>query len=227
MKKLLTKKIIIIFVLFLIVFGSLTNVALAETPGEKLKSMGYVIGFADGKLHEELFMKQGELIVLVARYIRLNQIPKEYQFMAEQNNFDRFVNRVYNFFISSFYKAKDFFIRSYYKITGKEIYPGVKAGHYLFNSVVVLRTYGFQIPEGIDINARITSEDFFNVLYGMLGLDESEFENGRDIPQIEKYRIIFSIHGKRNSPLLSKKGYLTRGEVFKEFLRLLQSENNQ
>jgi hypothetical protein len=168
-------------------------------------------------------MKQGELVALVSRYIRFNLIPKEYKFMDEKNGFDRFVNKVYNFLVNAYYNTKQFFIRSYYELTGKEIYSGVKRGHYLFNSIVILRTYGFQLQEGIDVNAKLTSEDFFNILYGMLGFNENEFVNSEDIPLTEKYRIIFALHGKRNSPILSKKGYLTRGEAFEEFLRLIQT----
>jgi hypothetical protein len=93
----------------------------------------------------------------------------------------------------------------------------------LFNSIVILRTYGFQLQEGIDVNAKLTSEDFFNILYGMLGFNENEFINAESIPSAEKYRITFALHGKRNSPILSKKGYLTRGEAFEEFLRLIQT----
>ncbi|BAL81641.1 hypothetical protein [Caldisericum exile] len=226
MKKLLVRKLIVITLFFAVVFVSLPNGAMAETPGETLKNMGYVIGFADGKLHENLIMKQGELVALVSRFIRATQIPKEYQFMAEQNSFDRFVNKVYNFFVKNYYNVRLFFIRTYYELTNKEIYPGVREGHYLFNSIVILKAYGFTIPESIDINAKLTSEDFFNILYGMLGFNENEFENSSDVPLPEKYRIIFSLHGKRNSPLLSKKGYLTRGEVFEEFLRLIQTQSS-
>jgi hypothetical protein len=142
--------------------------------------------------------------------------------MDEKNGFDRFVNKVYSFLVNAYYNTKEFFIRTYYELTGKEIYPGVKRGHYLFNSIVILRTYGFQLQEGINVNAKLTSEDFFNILYGMLGFNENEFINAKSIPSAEKYRIIFVLHGKRNSPILSKKGYLTRGEAFEEFLRLIQ-----
>jgi len=223
MKNFSFKKIICILILLVIFIGLLPGGVSAKTPGETLKDMGYVIGFADGKLHEERLMKQGELVVLVSRYIRLNLIPKEYKFMDEKNGFDRFVNKVYNFLVNAYYNTKQFFIRSYYELTGKEIYSGVKRGYYLFNSIVILRTYGFQLQEGIDVNANLTAEDFFNILYGMLGFNENEFVNSDDIPLTEKYRIIFALHGKRNSPILSKKGYLTRGEVFEEFLRLIQA----
>jgi hypothetical protein len=168
-------------------------------------------------------MKQGELVALVSRYIRFNLIPKEYKFMDEKNGFDRFVNKVYNFLVNAYYNTKEFFIRTYYELTGKEIYPGVKRGHYLFNSIVILRAYGFQLREGIDVNSKLTSEDFFNILYGMLGFNENEFVNSEDVPLTEKYRIIFALHGKKNSLILLKKGYLTRGEVFEEFLRLIQT----
>jgi len=154
--------------------------------------------------------------------MRFNLIPKEYKFMDEKNGFDRFVNKVYNFLVNAYYNTKEFLIRTYYELTGKEIYPGVKRGHYLFNSIVILRTYGFQLQEGIDVNAKLTSEDFFNILYGMLGFNENEFVNSEDVPLTEKYRIIFALHGKRNSPILSKKGSLKRGEAFEEFLRLIQ-----
>jgi len=217
------KKIICILILLVIFIGLLPGGVSAKTPGEILKDMGYLKGFADGKLHEDYLMKQGELVALVSRYIRLNLIPKEYKFMDEKNGFDKFVNKVYNFLLNAYYNTKEFFIRTYYELTGKEIYPGVKRGHYLFNSIVILRTYGFQLQEGIDVNAKLTSEDFFNILYEMLGFNENEFINSEDIPLTEKYRIIFLLHGKRNSPILSKKGYLTRGEVFEEFLRLIQT----
>jgi len=223
MEKFGFKKIICILILLVIFIGILPGEVSAKTPGETLKDMGYVIGFADGKIHEERLMKQGELVALVSRYIRFNLIPKEYKFMDEKNGFDRFVNKVYNFFVNAYYNTKQFFIRSYYELTGKEIYPGVKRGHYLFNSIVILRTYGFQLQEGIDVNAKLTSEDFFNILYGMLGFNENEFVNSEDIPLTEKYRIIFALHGKKNSPILLKKGYLTRGEAFEEFLRLIQT----
>jgi len=217
------KRIIFILILLVIFIGLLPGGVSAKTPGEILKDMGYVKGFADGKLHEDYLMKQGELVALVSRYIRLNLIPKEYKFMDEKNGFDRFVNKVYNFLVNAYYNTRQFFIRSYYELTGKEIYSGVKRGHYLFNSIVILRTYGFQLQEGIDVNAKLTSEDFFNIIYGMLGFNENEFVNSEDIPLTEKYRIIFALHGKRNSPILSKKGYLTRGEAFEEFLRLIQT----
>ena len=217
------KKIICILILLVIFIGLLPGGVSAKTPGEILKDMGYVKGFADGKLHEDYLMKQGELVALVSRYIGLNFIPKESGFMEEKNNFDRFVNRVYNYLVNAYYKTKRFFIRTYYELTGKEIYPGVKKGHYLFNCMVILRTCGFQLQEGIDVNAKLTSEDFFNILYGMLGFNESEFVNSEDVPLTEKYRIIFALHGKKNSPILLKKGYLTRGEVFEEFLRLIQT----
>jgi hypothetical protein len=223
MKNFSFKKIICILILLVIFVGLLPGEVYAETPGETLKDMGYVKGFADGKLHEDYLMKQGELVALVSRYIRFNLIPKEYKFMDEKNGFDRFVNKVYNFLVNAYYNTRQFFIRSYYELTGKEIYSGVKRGHYLFNSIVILRTYGFQLHEGIDVNAKLTSEDFFNILYGMLEFNENEFINSEDIPLTEKYRIIFALHGKRNSPILSKKGYLTRGEAFEEFLRLIQT----
>jgi hypothetical protein len=217
------KRIICILILLVIFIGLLPGRVSAKTPGETLKDMGYVVGFADGKIHEERLMKQGELVALVSRYIRFNLIPKEYKFMDEMNGFDRFVNKVYNFLVNDYNNTKQFFIRTYYELTGKEIYPGVKRGHYLFNSIVILRTYGFQLQEGIDVNAKLTSEDFFNILYGMLGFNENEFIDTESIPSAEKYRIIFALHGKRNSPILSKKGYLTRGEAFEEFLRLIQT----
>ena len=223
MEKFGFKKIICILILLVIFIGILPGEVSAKTPGETLKDMGYVIGFADGKIHEERLMKQGELVALVSRYIRFNLIPKEYKFMDETNGFDRFVNKVYNFLVNAYYNTKEFFIRTYCELTGKEIYPGVKRGHYLFNSIVILRTYGFQLQEGIDVNAKLTSEDFFNIIYGMLGFNENEFVNSKDIPLTEKYRIIFALHGKRNSPILSKKGYLTRGEAFEELLRLIQT----
>jgi hypothetical protein len=223
MKNFSFKKIICILILLVIFVGLLPGGVSAKTPGETLKDMGYVKGFADGKLHEDYLMKQGELVALVSRYIRFNLIPKEYKFMDENNGFDRFVNKVYNFLVNAYYNTKQFFIRSYYEMTGKEIYSDVKRGHYLFNSIVILRTYGFQLQEGIDVSANLTAEDFFNILYGMLGFNENEFVNSEDVPLTEKYRIIFALHGKRNSPILSKKGYLTRGEVFEEFLRLIQA----
>ncbi|MCW1300749.1 MAG: hypothetical protein OH363_05610, partial [Candidatus Parvarchaeota archaeon] len=148
-----------------------------------------------------------------------------FQFMEEKNEFDKLVNRIYSFFVNFYYETRLFFIRTYYELTNKEIYPGVTKSHYLFNSIVILRAYKFDIPAGIDINAKVTAEDFFNILYEMLGFNESEFENSEQVPTTEKYRIIFALHGKRNSPLLSKKGYLTRGEVFEEFLRLIQSQS--
>ncbi|MEM3385725.1 MAG: hypothetical protein QXE78_09385 [Nitrososphaeria archaeon] len=225
MKKINFKKVLVFLAVLLLILSLFPEASLGETPGEKLKSMGLVKGFADGKLHEDRLMKQGELLVLIARYIRLNMIPNSFQFMEEKNNFDRTVNKIYNFCVRTYYEARLFLIRTYYELTKREIYPGVAKGHYLFNSLVILRAYKIEIPEGIDINARVSSEDFFNILYKMLGFDENEFENSEDIPLIEKYRIIFALHGKRNSPLLSKKGYLTRGEVFEEFLRLIQSQS--
>jgi hypothetical protein len=223
MKKINLKEVMCAFVLVVVFFEILPNVAFAKTPGETLKDMGYVIGFADGKLHEERVMNQGELVALVVRYIEKNLIPKKFSFLTEKNDFDRFVNRGYNFFKISYYKLRYFSIKAYYEISSKDIYPGVDRSHYLFSQIVLLKAYGFRLPDGIDVDAKLTGAQFFNIIYGMLGIDETEFILNGELPQSEKMLVLSVVHGKRGSSLSHQSdSYITRNKAFEEFLRLIQ-----
>jgi len=223
MKNFSVKKIICTFILAIMFFELLPNVAFAKTPGETLKDMGYVIGFADGKIHEERVMNQGELVALVVRYIEKNLIPKKFSFLTEKNAFDRFVNRVYNFFKISYYKLRYFSIKAYYEISSKDIYPGVDRSHYLFSQIVLLKAYGFRLPDGIDVDAKLTGAQFFNIIYGMLGIDETEFILNGELPQSEKMLVLSVVHGKRGSSLSHQSdSYITRNKAFEEFLHLIQ-----
>jgi len=214
---------VITFVLVFVVLFTSANLVFGETAGETLKGMGLVVGFKDGNLHEEAYMKQGEVVALVGRYIMLNFIPKTYTAVLENNSFDRFVNKAFNFIIKSYYNTKIFFIKLYYTISNKEIYPGVSKSNYLFPQLVMLKAYGFVLPDGIVIDAKVTQEDFYNIVYGMLGFGDGEFKKDSNIPYGEKLRIINSIHGKGKSLISGKNGYLKRSEVFEEFLRLVKA----
>ena len=183
--------------------------------------MGYVIGFKDGNLYEEKIMTQGELVAMVARYIEKNFIPRRYTVVSEKNGFDKAINNIYNFLITSFYKVKIFLMRGYYVIFNKEIYPNIGRDSYLFKEAVILKAYGYNIPEGVDLNAKLTSEAFFDIFYSMLGFDESEFYLNK-VTSSEQLKILNTVHGQFSSNLLNDGGYLKRGEVFSEFLKYLK-----
>lgn len=220
-KKMILKKILVCFLSLVIFLNFAKPVSFGETPGETLKKMGLVIGFLDGSLHENRVMKQGELIALISRYIIKNYIKTTYTAIEEKNSVDAFVNKAFNFIINAYYSVKKFLIKSYYVIFNKEIYPGVSKNHYLFNYLVILKTYGYSIKGNFDINSPLTANDFFKILFDMLDFGESEFEENA-LDYAKKMELIDLLHGKKNSPLFKNKGFLKRGEVFEEFLRLLK-----
>ena len=215
------KKFMVCFLVCLIFLAAANVSVLSETPGEALKSMGYVVGFKDGNLYEEKIMTQGELIAMVARYIEKNFIPKRYTVVSEKNGFDKVINNIYNFLITSFYKVKIFLMREYYVIFNKEIYPNIGKDSYLFKEAVILKAYGYNIPDGVDLNAKLTSEAFFDIFYSMLGFDESEFYLNK-VTSSEQLKILNTVHGQFSSNLLNDGEYLKRGEVFSEFLKYLK-----
>ncbi len=215
------KKILVFFLVLVIFLNFAKPVSFGETPGETLKKMGLVIGFADGSLHENSLMKQGELIALISRYIIKNHIKTTYTAIEEKNSVDAFVNKVFNFVINAYYSAKRFLIKSYYVVFNKEIYPGVPKNHYLFNYLVILKTYGYSIKGNFDVNAPLTAMDFFKILFDMLDFGESEFEENA-LDYAKKMELIDLLHGKQNAPLFKNKGFLKRGAAFTEFLRLLK-----
>ncbi|MBP9019150.1 MAG: hypothetical protein KBG04_04955, partial [Bacteroidales bacterium] len=155
------------------------------------------------------------------RYIEKNFIPRRYTVVSEKNGFDKAINSVYNFLITSFYKVKIFLMNEYYYIFNKEIYPKIGKDSYLFKEAVVLKAYGYNIPDGVDFNAKLTSETFFDICYSMLGFDESEFYV-KDITPSEQMRILNTVHGQSGSGLLNNGEYLKRSEVFSEFLKYLK-----
>ena len=215
------KKFVVCILISLILLNFASPVVLSKTPGEALKNMGYVIGFKDGNLYEEKIMTQGELVAMVARYIEKNFIPRRYTVVSEKNGFDKAINNIYNFLITSFYKVKIFLMRGYYVIFNKEIYPNIGRDSYLFKEAVILKAYGYNIPEGVDLNAKLTSEAFFDIFYSMLGFDESEFYLNK-VTSSEQLKILNTVHGQFSSNLLNDGGYLKRGEVFSEFLKYLK-----
>ena len=215
------KKFVVCILISLILLNFASPVVLSKTPGEALKNMGYVIGFKDGNLYEEKIMTQGELVAMVARYIEKNFIPRRYTVVSEKNGFDKAINNIYNFLITSFYKVKIFLMREYYVIFNKEIYPNIGRDSYLFKEAVILKAYGYNIPDGVDLNAKLTSEAFFDIFYSMLGFDESEFYLNK-VTSSEQLKILNTVHGQFSSNLLNDGGYLKRGEVFSEFLKYLK-----
>ena len=216
----LMKKFVVCILISLTLLNFASPVVLSKTPGEALKNMGYVVGFKDGNLYEEKIMTQGELVAMVARYIEKNFIPRRYTVVSEKNGFDKAINSVYNFLITSFYKVKIFLMKEYYSIFNKEIYPNIGKDSYLFKEAVVLNAYGYNIPDGVDFNAKLTSETFFDICYSMLGFDEGEFYVNGIIPS-EQMRILNTVHGQSGSSLLNNGEYLKRSEVFSEFLKYL------
>ncbi|MEF3245291.1 MAG: hypothetical protein K6343_04835 [Caldisericaceae bacterium] len=220
-KKMILKKILVCFLSLVIFLSFAKPVSFGETSGETLKKMGLVIGFADGSLHENRVMKQGELVALISRYIIKNYIKTTYTAIEEKNVIDVFVNKVFNFVINAYYSVKRFLIKSYYVVFNKEIYPGVSRNHYLFNYLVILKTYGYGIKGNFDVNSLLTADDFFRILFDMLDFGESEFKENT-LDYVNKTELIDLLHGKKNSSLFKNKGFLKRGEVFAEFLRLLK-----
>jgi len=169
------KKFVVCILISLILLNFASPVVLSKTPGEALKNMGYVIGFKDGNLYEEKIMTQGELVAMVARYIEKNFIPRRYTVVSEKNGFDKAINSVYNFLITSFYKVKIFLMKEYYSIFNKEVYPNIGKDSYLFKEAVVLKAYGYKIPDGVDFNAKLTSETFLTFVTPCSGLMKVSF----------------------------------------------------
>lgn len=227
---LMTFSLTIILVMFLnililaptVISSSSAKLVEFQNAGEQLKAIGIVKGYKEYGLDENRDISEGELLAILSRTLRRNEITVQPNIVTERNWLDRSINDIYAAFMAIKSKATEYYYKFLSVFPNYQPAPGVTKDSWFFNDALYLRIRGYGFPQNFEINRVINERELYSLALDVLSLGENNegFYTTSSIGADDKLKISLAIHGLLPENL-EVNNIVTRGEAFNIMLNII------
>jgi hypothetical protein len=194
-----------------------------QDAGEQLKAIGIVKGYKEYGLDESRDITEGELLAILSRTLRRNEITVQPNLVTERNWLDRSINDIYAVFMTIKSKTVEYYYKFLSVFPNYQPALGVTKDSWFFNDALYLRIRGYKFPQNFEINSAINERELYSLVLDVLSLGENNegFYTTSSISADDKLEISLAIHGLLPENLEVNE-IVTRGEAFNIILNVIQ-----